>query len=236
MKDPFNYPLKASKFASKILHHSTSQTSSIPKACHVSIIEQETHHCVQARIPVKSKYSIKCCFLHLAMIEPGNIPRPTSLVGMNLIVAALSFSCSSSGVSLTNRILQRNRRLPAAKSPKKRILLVQSLPSPILIPRKTQSAIATSSPSSCPGNSLNINCSWYSIRNFVDRFTSTKRVYTLLKSSISTSFPLRLWQASDAAVIKHIAYRSEVSFLQKRKRSNQIHKVRLQSVSQENPG
>ena len=124
MKDPFNYPLKASKCASKILHHSTSQTSSIPKACHVSIIEQETHHCVQARIPVKSKYSFKCCFLHLAMIEPGNIPRPTSLVGMNLIVAALSFSCSSSGVSLTNRILQRKRRLPAAKSPKKRILLV----------------------------------------------------------------------------------------------------------------
>lgn len=60
IKDPFNYPLKASKCASKILHHSTSQTSSTPKACHVSIIEQETHPCVQARIPVKTKYSFKC--------------------------------------------------------------------------------------------------------------------------------------------------------------------------------
>lgn len=148
------------------------------------------------------------------MIEPGNIPCPTSLVGINLVVASLGFSCSSSVVSLTNQILQRNRRLPAAKSPKKRFLILQSTPMPILIPHKTQSAMATSSPSSCPGNSLNINCSWYSMRNFVDRFTSTKRVYTLLKSSISTSFPFRLWQASDAAVIKHIAYRSEVSLLQ----------------------
>merc|ERR1712166_917161 len=49
--------------------------------------------------------------------------------------------------------------------------------------------------------SLNINSFWYSMRNCVERLTSTKSVYTFLISSTSTSTPLRLAQTSAAAMI-----------------------------------
>ena len=55
--------------------------------------------------------------------------------------------------------------------------------------------------SSSLASELNMKSRWYSIKNWVDRLTSTKSEYTRLMSSMPTSEPLRFWLHNDAMVI-----------------------------------
>ena len=58
---------------------------------------------------------------------------------------------------------------------------------------------------------LNMNCCWYSWRNWVDRCSSRNSEYTLLISSTLTSVPFLLRHVRLAAVMSCMAYLSDVS-------------------------
>ena len=83
---------------------------------------------------------------------------------------------------------------------------VEKAPAPAVNNRHLHSAIGTASSAAAAGASsvpvvLNMNSDWYSIKNCVDRFTSTNNVYTRRMSCTSTSPAFRFIEASAAVVI-----------------------------------